>query len=98
MKLFGREIKGLAEAVVIFAMIFLVSSSLCGLQLRVFDKALTYQGLLMASGVAELAGILLGGGGLIVCLVIWLILVLKKHFTAPRGNGADDNNWLDRDQ
>jgi hypothetical protein len=78
-KLFGRDLSGFAKTLVVLVAVLLVSSGLCGLQLLFGNEIYrSASGLLILTGVLELAAFVLSAAGIVLMLILWVARVLYR--------------------
>lgn len=90
MRLLGREFKGFAQWLIIFVMVLLVSSGLCGVQFAVVSgipgSLAPFDGLIVVTGYLELAAMIISAAGTVVVLIAWVLYaVVSKLKELPRG-------------
>jgi len=85
MKLFSLEENGFPKTILILAVIFLVSSGLCGLQLIVANSSggSSSGWVLIPLGIAELIAMLLSAGGIVVVCVLWIASTVYGRYAHP---------------
>jgi len=84
MKLFGREIEGIPQVILVFAAILLVAAGLCGLQLVFWSRLPSgIGGLFIATGLLELGAMLISAGGIVVFAAIWAGQSILERFARP---------------
>lgn len=97
MRLFGREIYGFQQILVLLVTILVVASGLCGLQWAVLAATKGFgalSGLFMVTGAIELAVMILSIVGIAVVLIAWPISVLTTRFYKHPGMQKEDVQHL----
>jgi hypothetical protein len=92
MKLFGREIEGRAQILVILVAVLLLASGLCGAQFAILNyRTSGLDGLVVIfgiTGIVELGLMLLSLVGIVVLLITWAI----SH-SIGAGKGATEDSF-----
>ena len=98
MKLFSIEENGYPKTILVLAVIFLVSSGLCGLQLVVANssRGSSIDWVLIPLGILELVVMVLSAGGIVVVAVLWMGSVLYARFGKPQESAVQ--NLFNRDE
>ena len=87
MKLSGRELDALPQALVVLVTVLLVAAGLCGLQWTQMNNP-RVQGpapavLFVAAGVLEFVAIAASAAGIVVVLILWGVRILYSRFAKP---------------
>lgn len=78
MRLFKRELSGIAETIVILAVILLCASGLCGLQTALHISPMD-NGLWLILSILEFGAFWITAPTLAVCLIVWLVKLIIQR-------------------
>jgi len=84
MRLFGHDLVGAAKVLVIFVVVFLVASGVCGLEIAIASQMSgNSQSALIPFGILDLIVMVVSGLGIVVTLLFLMIRAIVRSSTDP---------------
>lgn len=81
MRLFGREVEGIPQLLVVFALVLLVATGLCGMQWAVQQQVPggMIGALFLGAGIVELLAMVISAFAILTLLLIWPLQILTNR-------------------